>query len=153
MSVAILFFCLSFSVSHSVPLSSTAHLQPNIISRSIYINESTGPSAPAWVSDPSGRGTHNLISSCVTTLVSCAFTVVHINILPESSKIQVFFVRIVWMAIAILAPEVVLWCAFEQLLAARQLRDSINGLGQRALNEELALQVTYLSLSLIYHQA
>ena len=45
------------------------------------------------------------------------------------------------MVIAIFAPEVVLWCAFEQFRAARQLRDAINKLGQRTCDGDLALQV------------
>ena len=140
MSAAVLLYS-QFSELHRLSTTANEVLRPNILPRSIHINESTGTSAPAWVSDPSGRGTHDLIASCLTTLLSCGFTAVHVNILPNASRIQAFFVRVVWMAIAIFAPEVVLWCAFEQLRAARQLRDAINKLGQQVCDGDLARQV------------
>ena len=137
MSIATIFLFLSFGDSRYIPISS-AHFQSNILTRSVSINESTGPSAPAWVEGPSGRGTYEILQSCIATLLLCGFTAVAINVHPTDSKLRHFLRRAWWMVVTIIAPEYVLWCAFDQFWTAKELRDEINRLGQRTANGDVA---------------
>lgn len=93
------------------------------------VNATSGPptSEPVYVPDPSGRGTIGLISSCVVTLFLCVWTAIHPNIHSEkSTKRSRFLRKLEWAALALFAPEFVLWRAIIQLEAARQLRNECN---------------------------
>jgi hypothetical protein len=77
--------------------------------------------APAWVADPSGRGTWGILSSCVFTLVLCVYTAIHLNIpAKKDSKSTVWLRKIKWVVISIFGPEVVVLTALDQLLSARE---------------------------------
>lgn len=84
-----------------------------------------------WANDPSGRGTENVLYSCFNTLFLCAWTAFHPNIKFVDSKFWALLHRLRWMFIAILLPEVVLYSAWSQWWAARDLRNEINRLGQQ----------------------
>ena len=145
MSLAVLLFCLQLHQSHSVPVYPLQHFQ-FISPRSLHINESTGRSDPAWVEGPTGRGTYEIIQSCAETLFLCGWTAVAINVHPSDSKGLHGLRRAWWMMITILAPEYVLWCAFDQFWTARRLRDEINGLGQNVVDEDgTKTHVSYLA--------
>lgn len=101
-----------------------------------------GPSDPPWVPVPSGRGTYELVLSCFTTLGLCVWTVIHLNIDPNSSTTRSVFRRLLWMVGAVFVPEIVVWSAFEQWKNARVLRDEINRLGLRAISGDQAAYVS-----------
>ena len=60
-----------------------------------------------WQPEPTRRGTFNILSTCLDTLVLCVWTVVHLNI-PEHrmAKRQVLH-KLKWLLMALMAPEVV----------------------------------------------
>jgi hypothetical protein len=85
-----------------------------------------------FVSDPTGRGTISLVSSCFLTLFTCVWTAVHFNARPAQSVYVVTLERVLWMILGIAAPETVLFNALEQWTAARDLREVVNLIGGRA---------------------
>lgn len=82
-------------------------------------NTTTMDFISAWRPEPTFRGTFSILSSCITTLILCVWTPVHINI-PELQQkherrwsdprrwISINSLRKAgWMLCAILAPELV----------------------------------------------
>jgi hypothetical protein len=123
MAVALFLAIIQFpSISVTAPLS--AHPR--------HAN-ATQSSEPSWKEGPKERGTSELIFSCLATLFLCVWTAVHLNTRPNESEIQGIGRRMVWMAIAAVAPEYVLYCAFDQWSTARDLRNIINKMGQSAI--------------------
>lgn len=90
---------------------------------SLPITAPTSPSAPSYVAGPDGRGTVSLIFSCVITLALCVWTAIHLNVPPKKSrtKWRRFLLKLRWAALALFAPEVVVWRAYVQWTAAREL--------------------------------
>ncbi|CZR63043.1 uncharacterized protein PAC_12940 [Phialocephala subalpina] len=83
--------------------------------------------APAWVADPAGRGTWSLLYSCLFTLLLCVYTAIHLNVPPPNDTKLTFWLRKTkWVAIAIFAPELVVYTAFEQWFLAKQFMKAIN---------------------------
>jgi hypothetical protein len=77
--------------------------------------------APAWVADPSGRGTWSLLYSCLFTLLLCVYTAIHLNVPPAGeTKFRLWLRQVKWAAIAVLAPEIVVYTALEQWMYARR---------------------------------
>lgn len=75
--------------------------------------------SPAWQPDPPGRGTWSLLYSCVFTLVLCVWNAIHLNV-PSSDESSSVGLRrkIKWVLIALVAPEIVVFVAFQQWLTA-----------------------------------
>lgn len=82
---------------------------------------------PIWVANPKIRSTFDLVSSCILTLILCVWTAIHLNVpgyqereakgmLKWWKPIQK---RILWMCVGLVAPEVVLYIAWQQYLQAR----------------------------------
>jgi hypothetical protein len=87
-----------------------------------------------WKSTPRVRGTFDLLLSCLTTLSLCAWTAYHPNVYAHRAGWKILSHRITWMLVAVLFPEVVLWCAWEQWWAAKSLERNISVLGERAFD-------------------
>jgi hypothetical protein len=87
---------------------------------------SNNSTSPAYVPDPSGRGTIGLLSTCFVTLSLCVWTAIHMNIDPSRSPSVRLMKKLLWALLATLAPEVVLWRAWSQLEAARKLCSKMN---------------------------
>ncbi|KAF2083975.1 hypothetical protein K490DRAFT_50263, partial [Saccharata proteae CBS 121410] len=82
----------------------------------------------AWVPAPDGRGTYDLIMGCLATLSLCIWISHHPNIHPKSGAFKTVLKGIRWIVIASLAPEYVLYCAWDQRRAAtRLLKQSFEG--------------------------
>jgi len=92
----------------------------------------TNSHSVGFVSDPKGRGTVSLVTSCVLTLFTCVWTAVHFNARPSQSIHIITIERLMLMILAIVAPETMLFCALEQFIAARDLREAVNLIGGRA---------------------
>ncbi|KAF2680198.1 hypothetical protein K458DRAFT_434580 [Lentithecium fluviatile CBS 122367] len=62
-----------------------------------------------WRKNPTERGSFNILWSCLTTIITCTWTVLHLNVpsYSDSATIKIFR-KVKWMAIAIIFPEVVL---------------------------------------------
>lgn len=88
--------------------------------------------APAWVSEPTSRGTWNLLYSCLFTLTLCVWSAIHLNIPPQGERQRTQLLRKVkWVLIAIFAPEVALFTAGQQLYQARVLCKELNAIVSR----------------------
>ncbi len=83
--------------------------------------------APPLVSAPSLRGTTSILYSCVVTLFACIYTAIHLNV-PQrgSSAFQNLQVKLTWVLMALLAPEIVLYLAISQCSEARDLINYLN---------------------------
>ncbi|KAL8396770.1 hypothetical protein RB594_003740 [Gaeumannomyces avenae] len=97
-----------------------------------------------WVPPPRGRGTINIIWSCLTVLLICSYKCLHLNIphedeleagwhklwgaipyWPERPALRRLLRKVKWMAITIIAPEFVAGvAAFELQQARKDLADA-----------------------------
>ena len=85
--------------------------------------------APAWVSSPQVRGTSDILSSCLVTLTACVYTAIHLNVPPlHETKLHFLWRKVKWVALALFAPEIVLYTAFKQFAEARVLVKELNQL-------------------------
>ena len=109
----------------------------------------TNSHSVGFVSDPKGRGTVSLVTSCVLTLFTCVWTAVHFNARPSQSIHIITIERLMLMILAIVAPETMLFCALEQFIAARDLREAVNLIGGRAAASAqlVSFQASYLTYS------
>ncbi|SPQ26511.1 63aeee19-6ec6-4c30-a660-662427c28541 [Thermothielavioides terrestris] len=91
----------------------------------------TADAVVGWVAGPSGRGTLNLVWSCVVTIFACTWTVLHLNVpgLHEGPW-QRALRKAKWMAINVLFPEFIL------SKAVCDLRQALNDL--REFDENLS---------------
>jgi hypothetical protein len=98
---------------------------PLIAARSI---SNTTDTISGWTEAPNNRGTFDLLLGCMTSLALCAWTAYHPNIHPDHGAWRTFKRRLLWMAIAVFIPEIVLFCAWEQWWVARKLKDDVNSI-------------------------
>jgi hypothetical protein len=78
-----------------------------------------------WYPEPRGRGTFNILSTCLTTMFLCVWTAVHLNIPDRNGGTKQNFLRKPgWLLLALLAPEIVAWNAWEQRRIARELTNA-----------------------------
>ena len=88
--------------------------------------------APAWVSEPAGRGTWSLLYRCTFTLFLCIWTALHLNVSPEGeSRWQSWLRSVKWVATALFAPEVVLYTACFQAYCAWDTCQTLNRFAQK----------------------
>lgn len=85
--------------------------------------------ASSWVSEPSGRGTWNILYSCIFTLVLCVWTSVHLNVpgFEDGPWINIRR-KVKWVVVALLAPEYVVFTAFQQWFAAKTFLNELQKL-------------------------
>lgn len=88
-----------------------------------WLFEPTSPQAdPRWISNDPIRTTYEFLTTCILTLIACVWTALHSNI-PLSTRrhasTSLFFDKLQYATIAMLAPELVLYGAFRQLWEAR----------------------------------
>ncbi|KAF2832754.1 hypothetical protein CC86DRAFT_452155 [Ophiobolus disseminans] len=84
-----------------------------------------------WKSSSTERGTLDLLSSCIITLVLCVYSCLHLNI-PEHERTRWYHKvgkQAIWILLGIFTPEMVTYIAFEQRVAA--------GYFERHMNEAL----------------
>lgn len=75
----------------------------------------------SWVPSPELRGTISILQSCLLTLVACVYTALHLNVPRKTDWKHVLLTKLKWVVLTVLAPEVVLFSAAEQLMRARKL--------------------------------
>jgi hypothetical protein len=106
--------------------------------------------APSWVRSPGGRGTWDLLYSCGFTILLCVYTAIHLNIpSPDDTQFTFWLKKTKWVAIAILAPEVVVYTAFEQWLHAKQFLSRLRKAVKN--HDDNAFKVCLRLLSRPYH--
>ena len=85
--------------------------------------------SPPWVSSSETRGTSDILWSCLITLTACVYNALHLNIPPANEgNLGFYWRKSKWVAIALFAPEIVLYCALTQFLEARKLVKELNEL-------------------------
>ncbi|PQE18169.1 major facilitator superfamily protein [Rutstroemia sp. NJR-2017a BBW] len=108
------------------------------VSFSVYILSLT-----AHRSEPATRGTFRLIFSCLTTLTTCVYTAVHLNV-PKgnTSSLAQHTRKASWVVLGIIAPEFVVYAAWTQWNSARKLKAKINEIIDRDRNSTLVGQTS-----------
>ena len=85
--------------------------------------------SPPWVSSSETRGTSDILWSCLITLTACVYTALHLNVPPANEgKLRFYRRKSKWVAVALFAPELVLYCAFIQFFEAWNLVKELNEL-------------------------
>lgn len=85
--------------------------------------------ASSWVEGSNVRGTSDILLSCIVTLIACVSTAIHLNVPPPGEgRWHLIRSKSKWIATALLAPEIVLYCAGSQLVKARALVQELNKL-------------------------
>ncbi|KAI9172593.1 hypothetical protein HJFPF1_02099 [Paramyrothecium foliicola] len=80
----------------------------------------------SWRSEPNGRGTFSLISSCILTLVFCVWSALHLNVPPaKATSSRSALEKTYWVLYGIFAPELVVATAASQYITARWLKREI----------------------------
>lgn len=80
-----------------------------------------------WFPSPVTRGTLNILSDCTFTLLLCISTVLHLNVPAHGeTKWGTFWRKSKWVLCGLIAPEIVLYVAFEQWRKAKWLQSQIN---------------------------
>ena len=77
----------------------------------------------AWKGDPDYRGTFNIMSACISTLLICVWTAIHDDITKGRRWHEVMLRKMCWFLVGLLAPECILYIAFRQYMAAKRLLD------------------------------
>src|SRR4051812_14372775 len=76
----------------------------------------------SWRSEPSTRGTWNILSSCLITLGLCLWTALHLNIPRHKEGAWAPTIRKAsWLMLGLLAPEMIAYTAWCQRRAALDL--------------------------------
>lgn len=85
--------------------------------------------SPPWVSSSNARGTSDILWSCIVTLTACVYTALHLNVpSADEGKLAFYWRKLKWVAIALFAPEIILYCALTQFLEALELVKQLNTL-------------------------
>jgi hypothetical protein len=105
--------------------------------------------APAWVANPSGRGTWDLLYSCTFTIFLCVYTAIHLNAPPEESGFRFWLRKTKWVCIAIIAPEVVVYTSFEQWILSRGFLKDLRKIIDDSTDEKYKVRAM-LCLSIFY---
>ena len=76
-----------------------------------------------FVLNSGGRGTLDILWSCLVTVVLCTWTIQHLQVVPRTySRSALFLQKTFWMFITLLCPEYVAWIALEEWRRARKYR-------------------------------
>ncbi|MCJ1378129.1 hypothetical protein MMC17_001225 [Xylographa soralifera] len=72
-----------------------------------------------WVSSPDGRGTFDIIQSCLFTIFLCTWSALHLN-LPAKNERHLYHIlrKVKWMIQTLLGPEFIVWLAVGQRFEA-----------------------------------
>ncbi|KAF2193106.1 hypothetical protein K469DRAFT_745478 [Zopfia rhizophila CBS 207.26] len=72
----------------------------------VNAQNATKHSQTGWREGPDGRGTMTILWSCLTIIISCTWTILHLNVPhPEEGAFTKVFRKAKWMVINILFPE------------------------------------------------
>ena len=65
-----------------------------------------------WQPNPQTRGTFDILSTCIITMLLCVWTAVHLNISPPGTVWGPRLRKVGWLVLALLAPEMVAYTAW-----------------------------------------
>jgi len=98
---------------------------------SLLLLTSFANSEPVQTSEQRGRdhnwkGIVNILFSCLSTLSLAVYTALHLNINPADWNCWKRSAKtLVWIFIAMIFPEWVVWCAISQFLLAQKVRSTV----------------------------
>ncbi|UPK96293.1 hypothetical protein LCI18_007228 [Fusarium solani-melongenae] len=81
--------------------------------------------APPWVDSPTGRGTLDILQSCILTLFACIYTALHLDVPTQTAWHRVLLHKLEWVTITLFAPEIALYMAADQLQQAWSLKSKL----------------------------
>ncbi|KAK5723957.1 hypothetical protein LTR17_013799 [Elasticomyces elasticus] len=85
------------------------------------LTTSNAPSRLGWQESPNERGTLDIIWSCVSALLLCLWTMLHLNVPAKDDKYTAIIGRkIRWLTLAVLAPELPMLFACGQYASAKR---------------------------------
>lgn len=84
------------------------------------------PEVQKWTPSPLGRGSTDILWSCLSTLGLCVWTAVHPNVPLVYRLRRAVCHRLGLMALAIIFPEIIMSEALNQRLLARRLMMDVN---------------------------
>ncbi|KAK0627965.1 hypothetical protein B0T14DRAFT_475183 [Immersiella caudata] len=83
-------------------------------------------STVSWANSPEGRGTIDLVVSCIVTFTLCVWSALHLNVPPmQSTPLQLAIEKTIWVLYGIFAPELVVATAASQYIVALWLKGEI----------------------------
>lgn len=125
----ILFISLLYQVLANSQTVSAASMEPLLSAAEGNHTTIHTKISPPWVSSSNTRGTSDVLWSCLITLAACVYSALHLNVPPANEgKLGFYRRKLKWVATALLAPEIVLYCALTQFLEARRLVKDLNKL-------------------------
>ncbi|EKM56212.1 uncharacterized protein PHACADRAFT_209689 [Phanerochaete carnosa HHB-10118-sp] len=83
-------------------------------------NLTASPTNVSWHADPAVRGTWDLIWTCLSMLLICAWNAVHTDISLRPRRWE-FINKLPWLVVGLLAPDYLLYAACCQLHLSRQI--------------------------------
>ena len=78
-----------------------------------------------WQPEPTMRGTFGVLLTCLVTISLCIWTAIHLNISTHKGGLGQTLRKIKWLAIGLLAPELVLFTAWYQYIKAKQTAEML----------------------------
>jgi hypothetical protein len=78
------------------------------------LGNSTVLPAAGWHPEPRTRGTFSILSSCLITMSLCIWTSLHLNLPGHKKEHLQKYRKLGWMMLGLIAPEMVVWNAWEQ---------------------------------------
>lgn len=90
----------------------------------------------SWQSSSNVRGTWDLLISCTFTLVICVYTTVHLNLPGDKPvcwrcRLRWHLRKPIWIAVGVLAPEIVVYAAWRQWVSARALTKKMKSISKK----------------------
>lgn len=71
-----------------------------------------GTNVVHWRPNPDTRGTFDILSTCIITLLLCVWTAVHLSVPPPGKFWESQSKKVRWLVLALLAPEFVAYTAW-----------------------------------------
>lgn len=65
-----------------------------------------------WKPSPNTRGTFDILTTCIITMLLCVWTAVHLNVSPPEGFWKPKFRKFGWLLLALVAPEMVAYTAW-----------------------------------------
>lgn len=78
-----------------------------------------------WKPSPNTRGTSDILTTCIITMLLCVWTAVHLNVPPPRRVWRPRLWKLAWLILALLAPEMIAYTAWYVFSA--QVFDSNSG--------------------------
>lgn len=102
-----IYICTSCSFERITQSASSFHSPSHLLHVTIMLLDPSNDTIPVgWYDEPSYRGTFSLLWSCISTLVLCVLSAVHLDVPPvDQTWIHKYANRIKWVAVGIFAPE------------------------------------------------